>query len=75
MAARQEAGRNGPFEVTAGAEMVGREGIDRFRRLEDAGVTRIITSPPRSPEPPWRVTPEIASEWAKRFADEVIAEF
>ena len=75
MAARQEAGRDGPFEVTAGAEMVGREGIDSFRRLEDAGVTRIITAPPRSPEPPWRVTPEVASEWAKRFADEVIAKF
>jgi probable F420-dependent oxidoreductase len=75
MAARREAGRTDPFEVTAGAVMAGTDGLDGYRRLEEAGVTRIMTSPPRSAEPPWRVTPELASEWAKRFADEVITKF
>jgi hypothetical protein len=56
--------------------MVGTLGLDGYRRLEDAGVTRIMTSAPRSSAgPPWRVTPESASEWAKRFADEVIVHF
>jgi alkanesulfonate monooxygenase SsuD/methylene tetrahydromethanopterin reductase-like flavin-dependent oxidoreductase (luciferase family) len=72
MTAREDAGRAGPFEVTAGAALAG-GGLDGYRRLEDAGVTRIMATPPRSPSPPWRVTPAAAAEWAKRFADEVIA--
>ena len=72
MMAREDAGRAGPFEVTAGAALAG-GGLDGYRRLEDAGVTRIMATPPRSPSPPWRVTPAAAAEWAKRFADEVIA--
>ena len=72
MTARADAGRAGTFEVTASAALAG-GGLDGYRRLEDAGVTRIMATPPRSPSPPWRVTPEVAAEWAKRFADEVIA--
>jgi probable F420-dependent oxidoreductase len=75
MDARKEAGRTGPFEVTAGAGLAGAAGLDGYRRLEEAGVTRIMTGPPRTEKPPWRVTPETASEWAKQFADNVIAQF
>ena len=70
--ARADAGRTGPFEVTASAALAGGD-VDGYRRLEDVGVTRIMATPPRSSSPPFRVTPEDASEWAKRFADEVIA--
>jgi probable F420-dependent oxidoreductase len=71
MAARRDAGRTGPFEVTAGAGLVDGN-LDGYRRLAEAGVTRIITGPPRSATPPWRVTPADAAEWANRFADEII---
>jgi probable F420-dependent oxidoreductase len=71
MSARREAGRTGPFEITAGSGMVGAD-LDGFRRLEDLGVTRIMTGPPRTAAPPWRVTPADAADWAKRFADEII---
>jgi probable F420-dependent oxidoreductase len=66
--ARHEAGRTGPFEVTAGAGLVGE--VDGYRRLQEAGATRVVTGPDgRS----GRITPEGAIDWAKRFADEVIA--
>ena len=74
MAARRDAGRTGPFEVTAGAGLVDGN-LDGYRRLADTGVTRIMTGPPRRATPPWRVTPSDAAEWAKRFADEIIANF
>ena len=78
LGARRDAGRTGPFEITTSAAIamppgVTTPGLDEYRRLEDAGVTRIMTSPPRSAAPPWRVTPAEASDWAKQFADEVIA--
>ena len=71
--ARRDAGRTGPFEVTASGGLV--RDLDGYRRLEDAGATRIMTGPPRSATRPWRVTPAEAVEWAKRFADEIIANF
>jgi hypothetical protein len=74
MAARQDAGRTGPFEVTAGGGLVAGT-LDGYRRLAEAGVTRIMTGPPRSASPPWRATPAGAAAWAKRFAAEIIANF
>jgi hypothetical protein len=32
-----------------------------------------MTGPPRSAAPRWRVTPADAADWAKRFADDIIA--
>jgi probable F420-dependent oxidoreductase len=72
MAARRDAGRTGPFEVTVSARLVDAD-MDGYRRLAEAGATRIITGAPRSATPPWRVTPADAAQWAKRFADEIIA--
>jgi probable F420-dependent oxidoreductase len=68
--ARRESGRDGNFEITAGSQIV--QGLDGFRRLRDAGATRILTGAPLTD---YRVTPEAAIDWAKRFADEVIANF
>lgn len=69
--ARREAGRTRPFEVTASAALAGGT-LDGYRRLQDAGATRIITGArPRPGES--RLTPADVAEWAKRFADEIIA--
>jgi probable F420-dependent oxidoreductase len=72
MAARRDAGRTGPFEVTAGSALG--TGLDDLRRLRDAGATRIMVSAglmarDRRPEPQDWI------DWSKRFADEVIAGF
>jgi probable F420-dependent oxidoreductase len=69
-AARREAGRSGPFEVTASAGLA--QDLAGFRRLEEAGATRVVTGP-RIRRDAGRLTPGEAVDWAKRFADEVIA--
>jgi probable F420-dependent oxidoreductase len=66
--ARQAAGRTGPFEVTAGAGLVG--DLDGYRRLEEVGATRVVTGPAGRSA---RLTSGDVIDWAKRFADEVIA--
>lgn len=64
---RAEAGREDlPFEVTSG---LGRD-LDSVRRCRDAGVTRVVAGPPARSA---RLTVEEVSDWAKRFADEVIS--
>jgi len=73
LAARQRAGRTGPFEVTVSGALA--PGLDGYRRLEEAGATRIMVNPPRPTAAPWRTTPAEAIDWAKQFADEVITKF
>jgi probable F420-dependent oxidoreductase len=68
--ARRDAGRTGPFEVTASGALAA--DVDGYRRLEEAGATRVVTGP-RPDSAQGRLTPEGAMEWAKRFADEVIS--
>ena len=64
---RAEAGREQvPFEVTSG---LGRD-LDGVRRCQDLGVTRVVTGPPARAA---RLTLDEVSDWAKRFADEVMA--
>jgi len=73
--ARREAGREGPFEVTASSGSWRHEGIksdlDDYRRLRDAGATRLIVAPSH----PLDRHPETQDwiDWSSRFADEVIA--
>ena len=71
-AARREAGRSGPFEVTASGALA--RDLDGYRRLEEAGATRVVTGP-RPADHGGRLTPADAVDWAKRFADEVISRF
>jgi probable F420-dependent oxidoreductase len=71
LAARQSAGRSGPFEVTVSAGLA--SGADGYRQLEETGATRIIAMP--RPDAGGRLTPAAVADWAKRFADEVIAKF
>jgi probable F420-dependent oxidoreductase len=73
MAARREAGRTGPFEITGGGSLRAGDDVDSFRRLADAGVTRVLVGP-RLPFGE-RLTPDTSIDWAKRFADEVISAF
>ncbi len=68
LAARKDAGRDGPFEVTASGALA--HDLDGYRALAEAGGTRVITGP--RPDVTGRLTPEAAVDWAKRFADEVI---
>ncbi|WP_166903464.1 LLM class F420-dependent oxidoreductase [Mycobacterium sp. DL440] len=70
MKARAEAGRDGPFEVTMPSPLD--TSLDGFKRLEDAGVTRVVVAP-QAPEGE-RPTAQAWADWSKRFADEVIAE-
>lgn len=64
---RAEAGRQDlPFEVTSG---LGRD-LDSVRRCQDIGITRVVTGPPARAA---RLTLDEVSDWAKRFADEVMA--
>jgi probable F420-dependent oxidoreductase len=74
--ARRESGRTGNFEITAGSQIVqgldAGQSLDGYRSLRDAGATRILVGPPLAD---YRVTPQDAIDWAKRFADEVIADF
>ena len=70
--ARRRAGReHEPFEVTAAAGLGG-PGLDGYRRLGDAGATRLLVGPPRDGAT-GRLTVEACEEWAKRFGGEVIA--
>jgi hypothetical protein len=71
-AVTRDAGRSGPFEVTASGGITSRD-RDGFRRLEEAGATRVVVGPP--PEENGRLTVKGVSDWAKRFADEVIAAY
>jgi probable F420-dependent oxidoreductase len=66
-AARREAGRTDPFEVTASATLA--RTVDDYRRLEDAGATRVIAMPRAMGA---RLSPAEMADWAKRFSDEVI---
>jgi probable F420-dependent oxidoreductase len=68
-AARADAGRAGPFEVTASPAFP--RDLAACRALAEAGATRVIASP-SVPEGE-RLTPDAVIDWAKRFADEVIA--
>lgn len=70
MDARREAGREGPFEVTMPTPLGNT--LDDYRRLEEAGVTRLVVMP-RGPKGE-RPNPKAWIDWSKRFADEVIAE-
>jgi probable F420-dependent oxidoreductase len=68
MGYRREAGReNQPFEVTLGGAF-GRD-VSGIRRCEELGATRVVVAPMTSE----RLTPEIVSDFTKRFADEVIS--
>jgi probable F420-dependent oxidoreductase len=70
MAARAEAGRAGdPFEVTMPTPLGNT--LDEYKRLEEAGVTRLVVMP-RTPKGE-RPTPQAWIDWSQRFADEVIA--
>jgi probable F420-dependent oxidoreductase len=69
--ARRESGREGAFEVTVPEGLA--PGIDGFRRLRDAGATRIVVIPGERGS--GRPTPKEWVDWSKRFADEVIAKF
>lgn len=71
-AARREAGRTGPFEVTASAALAGSGGD--YKSLAEAGATRVITAPRPRPGD-FRITPAEIGDWAKRFADEVISQY
>ena len=66
---RRAAGRDGPFEVTVSAGLA--PDLAGYRRLEEAGATRVIAGPPAASRH-GRLTPGEAVDWAKRFADEVI---
>lgn len=57
-ALRGEAGRSGPFEIAVSIGVVDRDGL---RRLEDAGVTRVVAKP-------WRRSRE-ALDGLRRFAE------
>jgi len=70
LGARADAGRTGPFEVTVSAGLGG-GGLDGYRRLEEAGATRLIAGPRASHG--GRLTHTDAIDWAKRFADEVVS--
>jgi probable F420-dependent oxidoreductase len=70
MEARRNAGRSGPFEVTASGALA--HDVDGYRRLEEAGATRVVTGP--RPTDRGRLTPADAIDWAKRFADEIISQ-
>jgi alkanesulfonate monooxygenase SsuD/methylene tetrahydromethanopterin reductase-like flavin-dependent oxidoreductase (luciferase family) len=64
-ALREKYERTGPFEVTLGA-IAGRD-VDGLRRLEDAGVDRVLVAP-------W-TSPREAVDGIRRFGDEVIPHF
>lgn len=64
--ARWEAGRDGPFEVTASGGLA--HDLDGYRRLEERGATRVVTGPGVG-----RLSADENIDWAKRFADEVIS--
>jgi probable F420-dependent oxidoreductase len=67
--ARRSAGRESePFEVTVSGSLA--SGLDGFRRLRDAGATRILVGPPRDPS--GRLTLESAQAWAETFHAEII---
>lgn len=67
---RQELGRQGAFDVMASALDAG--DIDAYRRLEEGGVTHVLTNP-------WVFThgftedPDLQRDGLKRFADDIIA--
>ncbi len=67
--ARRAAGRGGPFEVTASGALA--RDLDGYRRLEEAGATRVVAGPPAESRQA-RLTLGEVTDWAKRFADEVI---
>lgn len=69
LGARERAGRIGAFEVTLCGDLA----FDRaaYDQLADLGVTRVVVDPRR--DLGHRLEPEANIEWAKRFADEVIA--
>jgi len=73
MQARQEAGRDGPFEVSTHVGF----SLDDVRRCEDLGVTRMILGPRHDPNfapaDPMRLRKEDFTDWCKRYGDEVIS--
>lgn len=70
-AARSEADRSGPFEVSVCGELSTERGA--YAALRDAGATRIVVDPMTDLAP--RPSPSDMVDWAKRFADEVITQF
>jgi alkanesulfonate monooxygenase SsuD/methylene tetrahydromethanopterin reductase-like flavin-dependent oxidoreductase (luciferase family) len=73
MAARQEAGRTGPFEVTSHLGF----GLDDIKQCAELGVTRLVVGPRKdpgfTPKDPTRLHKDDFTNWCKRYADEVIA--
>lgn len=67
--ARRRAERTGPFEVTLCGELAFDPSL--YAELEDLGVTRVVVDPRR--ELGYRLELGDNLDWAKRFADEVIA--
>jgi probable F420-dependent oxidoreductase len=67
--ARRQASRDGRFEVTASGALA--RDLDGYRRLEEAGATRVVTGPAAESRSA-RLTPGEVADWAKRFGDEVI---
>lgn len=68
-AARRDAGRDGPFEITVCGDLAMRPEL--YPGLEEAGATRIVV------DPRWTLGPRLSVDenidWAKRFADETIS--
>ncbi|ADP81245.1 LLM class F420-dependent oxidoreductase [Pseudofrankia inefficax] len=62
---RAELGRTGPFEVTVSDRSL-LKAATGFKELFDAGATRIVVDPPRSPAGAIEV--DQLAEWAKAFA-------
>lgn len=67
--ARTDAGRQGRFEVTLCGELAFTPEL--YPELESLGVTRVVVDP--RPELGYRLDKDQNVDWAKRFADEVIA--
>lgn len=67
--ARADAGRDGAFEVTVCGELAFDPGL--YPALAELGVTRVVVDPRRDLGA--RLDPQENIDWAKRFADEVIA--
>jgi hypothetical protein len=73
MAARREAQRDGPFEVTSHLG----SSLDDIRRCEELGVTRMIVGPRSDPNfkpaDTTRLRKEDFIDWLKRYGDAVIS--
>lgn len=73
MAARAEAGRDGPFQVTSHLGFT----VEEIARCDELGVTRLIVGPRKdpgfTPADPTRLRKEDFTDWIKRYSDDVIS--